>query len=208
MDSNRYDLNGNTQNNNVSSTLILHVLITFLTGGLYYFFWAFDVMKTIDKDNEKQSPIILEILGMIFFPPFLWVWTYLTAKNIRGYANKRGMEIFDGFEIIAIVLCTIIPFFNFIFMDYFFVKAKNLPIKAEEEFETDEFEEQENENTEFSTVDEIYEYVDDEEPKQVRIKIEPHVGIVDELREYKKLLDRGLMTEEEFEIKKKELLDL
>ncbi len=46
-----------------------------------------------------------------------------------------------------------------------------------------------------------------ETPKQTPVKQEPLNGI-DEIKQYKELLDQGILTQEEFDTKKKQLLDL
>ena len=202
MEENRYALKGNNESFN-SQTLLMDVVLMFFTFGIYFYIWQYRVTKYMNSQTgEKMSPAA-QVLLSFFFPPYVAVWGYLMASRLKKLAAERNYKIFDGFEFVYAVLCLIIPMFHFIMLDYFLLKYNQTPIVEEEPIEEDD-EEPFGSSTEFSTVQEVFE---EEEPEVIK-PVEPHVGLVDELREYKELLDRGDITEEEFEKKKKELLGL
>ena len=205
MEENRYAVKGNNESFN-SQTLLMDAVLMFFTFGIYFFIWEYRVTKYMNSQTgENMSPAV-QVLLSFFFPPYVAVWGYLMASRLKKLAAERNYKIFDGFEFVYAVLCLIIPMFHFIMLDYFLLKYNQTPIVEEEPIEEDEEDEEEpfGSNTEFSTVQEVFE---EEEPEVIK-PVEPHVGLVDELREYKELLDLGDITEEEFEKKKKELLGL
>lgn len=199
MDENRYALNGNNEKFN-SQTILVDAFLMFFTFGIYFFIWEYRVTKYMNEQTGENMSPVAQVLISFFFPPYVAVWGFLMASQLKKLAAKRNYKIFDGFEFVYAVLCLVIPMFHFVMLDYFLLKYNQVEV-----IETEEDEEHDETNDEFSTVQEIFE--EEEEPEVIE-PVEPHVGLVDELREYKKLLDRGIITEEEFEKKKKQLLGL
>lgn len=199
MEENRYELNSHNQGNNNSELVqvLIHTLLMVVTCGLYYFYWVYKVTKFVNEEYTDEKPLwppLAHILLMFFFQPYSVIWSFLVAARFKKAADYKGMATFNGFEIAFTVLSIILPFLNFAMLDYYIEKYKRF--EDSDANEHDEATDFDGYNTEFTTVEEVFETE------------EPHMGAVEEIRQYKELLDQGIITQEEFDAKKKQILDL
>ena len=160
-----------------------HVLLLIFLGCIWQYIWIYRTTDFLNKtpNQEKRDPLTKLLLCM-FVPFYSIYWTYQSAKRIEILAKEKNIEC----DIIT--LSVVLSLFITIVPPIIMQNKLNQICKCEK---------QTTSVPEEKTVE-----------QKAEAKVEINTDKTDEIRNYKKLLDDGIITEEEFEAKKKQLLGL
>lgn len=163
-----------------------HVLLLVLTGGIWTYIWIYRTTKYLNcvEDEEYRNPTS-KLLLCIFIPFYYIYWIYKSAQRIDKLAASKGISSDIS------TLCLILAFFVGIVPPILMQdkinaccqqKSAAAPVAAK---------------TPVTTVNIIS-----------NTTTVSDGDAVEELKRYKELLDTGILTPEEYEAKKKQLLNL
>lgn len=181
---NRHTSSGTNANGqiigNAYCDLVKHILLLLFTFGIYYLIWIYRATAYLNcvEDEPPRNPTNKLLLCM--FVPFYFIyWTYKSAQRIDRLAGSKGVAS----DITT--LCIILAFFVGIIP----------PILMQEKMNTIA-------NVENGTVT--------PQAHNATMTATPraNIGAAEELKTYKGLLDSGVITQDEFDAKKKQLLGL
>ena len=168
--------------------MVAHVLLLLLTFGIYGFVWIYQTTEYLNQDTEMEyrNPNT-KLLLCIFVPFYVIYWTYQSALRMDDLAQENGIECDLG------MLCLILSIFVGV-IPPILIQAK---------------------------MNELADVVEGVAAPKAKVKNEAArrsvnsataanaaVSSAEALMKYKELLDNGVITEEEFQAKKKELLNL
>ncbi len=160
-----------------------HILLLIFTFGIWLFVWSYRVTQYTNgiPDEEDRDPTTTLLLNL--FVPFYFIyWTYKTAQRIDKMAAEKGIQ--SDLSVLCLILSIFVVFIPSILMQD---KLNKLVT-----FSGESAAQQPPKKPEKPTT------------KQPAAQI----GIAEELRTYKELLDSGVLTQEEFDAKKNQLLNL
>lgn len=163
----------------------MHIALLLLTGGIWMYIWVYRVTKYLNcvKDEEYRNPTTKLLLCM--FVPFYFIyWTYKSAQRIDKLAQSKGIasDISTLCLILAIFVGIVPPILMQDKMNTICKQSATIPAAAP---------------------------VAPAAPVVTYSAPAPATAdTVTELKRYKELLDMGILTQEEFETKKKQLLNL
>ena len=161
--------------------LVQHALLLFFTFGIWELIWIYRTTKFLNNapDQEERNPTTKLLLCM--FVPFYYVyWIYRSCKIL----DEWGKEKQDNEEITLIA-----------FILSFFVRIVSLILMQ-------------NKINRLCTMEKKGAPDSDTEGGDRSPQAKNDGDRTEEIRNYKALLDDGIITEEEFEAKKKQLLGL
>lgn len=161
--------------------LVQHALLLFFTFGIWELIWIYRTTKFLNNapDQEERNPTTKLLLCM--FVPFYYVyWIYRSCKIL----DEWGKEKQDNEEITLIALIL-----------SFFVRIVSLILMQ-------------NKLNRLCTMEKKGTPDSDTEGGDRAPQAKNDGDRTEEIRNYKALLDDGIITEEEFEAKKKQLLGL
>lgn len=170
-----------------------HIILLIFTFGIWWLIWIY---RTTDFLNcvkgERQRGAVAQLLLCMFVPFYIIYWTYESAKRIDKLAKAKGVES----DITT--MCILFTIFIGILAPIFMQDKINTIVMAK-----------------YKTTPSMEEFVIEEETVQVVETVKPVVETVPEaktvaedLKTYKDLLDGGIITQEEFDQKKKQILGL
>lgn len=158
-----------------------HILLLFLTFGIWQYVWIYRTTKYLNcvEGEEYRNPTNKLLLCM--FVPFYFIyWIYASAQRIDKLAKQKGIQSDIG--ILCLVLAIFVPIIPPILMQ----DKVNAICTV-------------NQSVQAQVV----------QPQPVQPQVTQLVADETELlRKYKDLLDSGVITQEEFDAKKKQLLGL
>lgn len=160
--------------------LVVHILLLLFTFGIWHYIWIYKTTSYLNNTpgEEHRNPTTKLLLCM--FVPFYYIyWTYKSAQRIDKLALSKGQSSDIS------TLCLILSIFVGIVPPIIMQDKINNIVRTKSNIDTAN-------NSESSSTQ----------------AAQPVIGIADELKKYKDLLDSGVITQEEFEAKKKELLGL
>ena len=164
------------------------------------------------KDSQGYCDMTKHILLLVFIG---WIWQYIWIYRTTDYLNKTPNEEKRD-PITKLLLCMFVPFY---YIYWIYQSARRIEIMAKEKHIDSDI-------VTLSVVLSLFigivppiimqsklnQICKSENKvatvKNVEQKAEINSDKTDEIRNYKKLLDDGIITEEEFEAKKKQLLGL
>ena len=179
----------------------MHILFLFVTVGIWTFIWIYQVTKYLNKvkDLPPRSPGAETALCII--PFYIIYWMYVTGQRIDKLYNEKGRE-----SSIATVCLILAIFINIVAV--ILVQSKVCEVN-----ELDQGEQTppasnihpSNEEQSIVSAEPIQTITQGQnnKPEEKEMK-----DIADDLNVLKGLLDDGIITQEEFDQKKKELLKL
>ena len=177
--------------------MVKHILLLIFTFGIWNFIWVY---KTTDYLNcvegeEYKSPTT-QLLLCMFVPFYVIYWTYLYAKRIDKLGAQRGVE--SDITLICLLFAVFFYLLAPIFMQD---KLNNIvkPVAKPAYVQT--------QGTTVAATPAPAVVVEVKAPAQEPVAPVAN-DVVAELKGYKDLLDSGIITQEEFDAKKKELLGL
>ena len=167
------------ENNNGYCDMTKHILLLVFIGWIWQYIWIYKTTDYLNKTPSEEKRDPATKLLLCMFVPFYYIyWIYQSARRIEILAKEKNID--SDIVTLSVVLSLFVGIVPPIIMQ----SKLNQICKTEDK------------NT---TATETY---------TVQPKVETNSDKTDEIRNYKKLLDDGIITEEEFEAKKKQLLGL
>ncbi len=160
--------------------LVKHILLSLFTFGIWMLIWIYKTTKALNKapNSEKYDPT-KKLLLCMFVPFYMIYWFYKHAEKIDKLNAVAGNKTDN--TTMYLLLGIFIPVVACILMQD---NINKLCVA--------------NTNVESSINSEV----------SVRAPAKDEKNTAEALKEYKSLLDMGVITQEEFEAKKKQLLGL
>lgn len=160
-----------------------HILLLLFTFGIWPLIWVYRMTRYTNavKDEPERNPTTKLLLCM-FIPFYSIYWTYKTAQRIDKLAAAKSVS--SDIATLCLILEFFIPIVPMILMQdklNSVVTARSVPPQAPQ-------------------------YSKPQEAAYAQPQTASSVA--DELKTYKDLLDSGVLTQEEFDAKKKQLLGL
>lgn len=158
-----------------------HVLLLLFTFGIYFWAWVYkttEFTNSIPNTPYRRNPTTKLLLCM-FVPFYYLYWIHYTCKEIERYSKTKGIPCSIS------TLCVVLALFT-----YFFVSPIIMQSKLNEAIQHKTVTEQQPATEEIS-------HSKSQEAENI-----------DALKQYKELLDSGILTQEEFDAKKQQLLGL
>lgn len=173
--------------------MVKHIVLLLFTFGVWNFIWTYRVTNFLNKvKGEEPRNATTQVILCIFVPFYLIYWTYKSAERIDKLGAQKGVE--SDIKIICLIFSIFFYFLAPIFMQdkiNAIVMGKNKTTPSMEEAAVEE---------ESAQVVETVESVEETTPKAKTV--------AEDLKTYKDLLDGGIITQEEFDQKKKQILGL
>lgn len=179
-------------------SLGLHIVLLLLTGGIWMYIWIYRVTRYLNcvRDEQERSPVA-QLLLCMFVPFYSIYWTYKSAQRIDKLAAYRGIK--SDLATLCLVLAIFIGIVPPILMQDKLNSIASLgsvpaasrpaPVLKAAEAETP-----------------VYRAPEVVNPSEAAAASDA-AQITEKLKMYKELLDNGILTQEEFEARKKQLLD-
>ena len=165
--------------------LVKHILLLVFTFGIWYLIWIYRMTGYLNQveDEEPRTPAY-QLLLCMFVPFYSIYWVYKSAERIDKLAQAKGIQS-D-----LTMLCLILSIFVAIIPPILMQEKVNTILTTEEGAP-------------------IVQPVRKTEPAVKKETVSaPVVDGADEIRKYKELLDEGILTQEEFVMKKRQILGL
>ena len=192
-----------------------HVLLLLLTCGIWYLVWIYRATAFLNRveDEEPRDPT-KKLLLCMFVPFYSIYWTYVSAQRIDKMAARRGVPSDIG------TLCLILAIFVGIIPPILMQDKMNAIVTASAPADDRGYGAPVQSPIQpAAPVSDANDMPVNDMPVNdapVRAKpvdqapapAEKPVDVVAELKRYKELLDSGILTQEEFDAKKKQLLGL
>ena len=157
----------------------VHVLLLLLTCGIWLYVWIYRVTRYLNcVEGEDERNPVNQLLLCMFVPFYFIYWTYKSAQRIDKLAQSKGIA-----SDLA-TLCLILAIFVGIVPPILMQDKINAVLTG----------------SGASAVP--------APAAPVAAPVAPVVDTVEELKRYKELLDMGILTQEEFDAKKAQLLNL
>ena len=172
----------NINEKDYSRNLTTHILLLLFTFGVYFWIWIYkttEFTNSISNSQYRRNPTTKMLLCM-FVPFYYLYWLHYTCKEIEQYSKAKGVPCSIS------TLCVVLAIFT-----YFFVSPIIMQSKL-------------NEAIQFAPAFPEEQITAEETP----LPKTPDSEKIDALKQYKELLDSGILTQEEFDTKKKQLLGL
>ncbi len=191
-----------------------HVLLLLFTFGIWQYLWIYRITEYLNAafDGQKRNPVTKLLLCM--FVPFYYIyWVYQSAKRIDALARQNGVA--SDISTVSTVLAIFIGFVPPILMQsklnqicaskgYPTYAASPAPQPAYQAAPQPSYQPQSNYQPQPQT-----NYQPQSNYQVPAAPAQPTASdTADELRKLKSLLDDGIITPEEFDAKKKQLLGL
>ena len=164
------------------------ILLLLLTCGVYWYIWIYRTTKFLNSvSNEERQEPVTQLLLCMFVPFYSIYWVYKNAQRVDAAAKVHGVA--SDIKTLCLVLAIFVPIVAPMIMQD---KINNI-VKAQKETGTGAAKQSSNVVVEpFAAGDS---------------SAKTELGVAAELKTYKELLDSGAITQEEFDRKKKQLLD-
>lgn len=159
--------------------LVKHILLLIFTFGIWYFIWIYRMTGYLNQvKDEPERNPTTKLLLCLFVPFYSIYWVYKSAQRIDKLAALKGVR--SDLSTICLILAIFIGIIPPILMQ----DKINEIITA-------------GNGTTHS-----------EQHTAQAVSPQVNFGAAEELKTYKELLDSGVITQEEFDAKKKQLLNL
>ena len=181
--------------------LSTHVLLLIFTFGIWYLIWIYRVTGYLNQveDEPPRNPTT-KLLLCIFIPFYGWYWTYKSAQRIDKLSAAQGIP--SDISTLCLILAIFVGIVPPILMQDKINALATAPANAG------------------GTYAQYTAAAQPQQAAQAQYSAQPQAGaapwrsagayvdVPAELKKYKELLDMGAITQEEFEAKKKQLLEL
>ena len=157
-----------------------HILLCLFTFGIWYFIWIYRATEYLNRapDGEQYDPTN-KLLLCLFVPFYQIYWFYKHGQKLDSLMKEKRIESSE-MATLCLILGIFVPIVACILMqDRFNQLCTTIP---------------QNQTTEKASI------------KNQQVTRE--TAAIDDLKKYKELLDTGVITQEEFDAKKKQLLGL
>lgn len=169
-------------------SLVKHILLLLFTCGVWMYIWIYRLTGYLNcvEDEEYRNPTTKLLLCM-FVPFYSIYWTYKSAIRIDKLARRKGMQ--SDLSTLCLILAIFVPIIPPILMQdkVNAIVVPGTPVQASAPVQP----------------------VTYTQPATAQAESEkPAVDETELLKKYKDLLDSGVITQEEFDAKKKQILGL
>lgn len=159
--------------------LVKHILLLIFTFGIWYFIWIYRMTGYLNQvKDEPERNPSTKLLLCLFVPFYSIYWVYKSAQRIDKLAALKGVR--SDLSTICLILAIFIGIIPPILMQ--------------------------------DKINEIITAgngaIHSEQHTAQAVSPQVNFGAAEELKTYKELLDSGVITQEEFDAKKKQLLNL
>lgn len=159
--------------------LIKHVLLLMFTFGIWNLIWIYKTTEYLNRvEDEEPRNPVVQLL-LCLIPLYNIYWIYKSAQRIDKLASENN--IYSDLSLFCLISAIFARPISSVLMQ----EKINSIAKSTDDNET---------NT-IAT-------------KKVVKKAQSTIDVTEELKKFKELLDTGIITQEEFDAKKKQLLDL
>lgn len=174
--------------------MLKHILLLIFTFGIWDFIWVYRTTYFLNrvKNEELRNPTT-QLLLFIFVPFYSIYWIYKSSERIDKLAHQKSIDS----DIKTV--CLLFAIFFYLLAPIFMQDKINNIVKPSKIYVP----EVNNESTASHDTQEPDTSEDIKNNKKSDVTI-----IADNLKTYKDLLDQGIITQEEFDTKKKEILGL
>lgn len=158
----------------------LCIVFSIITCGIYSLYWLYTMVKKIRLLNHDRSSFIGEYLCLILVPFYVIYWFYTAVPRLYRGAAGKNIYLSDN-RTLYLILSIFVPIAAYAILQ---ADLNTVAKQLRGEIQT--------------------------QPLQPAPSAAPvqNVSAADELAKFKKLLDDGVITQEEFDAKKKQLLGL
>lgn len=188
------------------------VLLTLVTFCIYLFVWIHRTTKLLNKKLQPNSndDSGTKVLLCLFVPGYTYYWMYKTCERIEAYNKKVGLSV-ESFSVLVLVLglLGLLTYGVSSFVAFGLMQNKLNTALMFEQNRTKVSENIEVKKAFEPIAKETFVSNTTEENKGINKNtsiVKDSVDTIKALRELKQLFDEGIITEEEFDYKKKELL--
>lgn len=159
--------------------LVKHILLLIFTFGIWYFIWIYRMTGYLNQTkDEPERNPTTKLLLCLFVPFYSIYWVYKSAQRIDKLAALKGVR--SDLSTICLILAIFIGIIP--------------PILMQDKI------------NEIITAGNGATHSEQHTAQVVSPQV--NFGAAEELKTYKELLDSGVITKEEFDAKKKQLLNL
>ncbi len=166
--------------------LIIHALLLIFTSPIWDSIWIYKCTKLLNevKGEQKRSPVC-QLLLCLFVPFYAIYWVYKTAVIVENLAVKLNVSKGDVM-VLAIIFQFVLPVASYLVIQD---KLNQICDKIDVKYST------------------YYNKQEEEQKTFTNVNNNANSDEVSLLTNYKKLLDDGVITQEEFDKKKNEILN-
>ena len=180
-----------------------HVMLLLFTLGIWYLIWIYRSTKYLnaDESEEPRNPTTKLLLCM-FIPFYIIYWTYKSAQRADRLCSGTGMT--SDITTVCLILAIFIPIVPPILIQDKINKLSG----GESQRPQSQYQQSHATEERGRTQRQSEDRPTPETPAAPSKRPAVDDSTVIELQAYKELLDMGVVTKEEFERKKRELLNL
>ena len=176
--------------------LAKHVLLLLFTFGIWYFIWIYRVTGYLNQveDEPPRNPTTKLLLCM-FVPFYLIYWVYKSAQRIDKLSAAKGMP--SDLSTLCLILAIFVGIIPPILMQdkiNAIITADGYAAPTGATYSTPQQPQQPQQAA--------------PQPQAAPRRAGAYIDVPGELKKYKELLDMGAITQEEFDAKKQQLLNL
>lgn len=169
-------------------SLVTHILLLLFTCGVWLYIWIYRITGYTNqaKGEEYRNPTTKLLLCM-FVPFYSIYWTYKSAIRIDKMSQEKGIS--SDLATLCLILAIFVPIIPPILMQdkVNAIVSSSAPVQPTANVQAAQY------------------------VQPTPVQSQPVQSVVDEtelLKKYKDLLDTGVITQEEFDAKKKQILGL
>lgn len=194
-----------------------HVVLLLFTFGIWNLIWIYKTTNFLNSaKDEPQRGATAQLLLCMFVPFYVIYWIYVSAQRIDKMALQKGVDS-D-----ITVICLLFAIFCYILAPVFMqdkinsiVTVGRKPAAYTNVAEEDGFDDIDDDQEYEEIVEDTYEKsaetlepMDKPDDSPVQDSVAGARKVAEELKIYKELVDSGVITQEDFEAKKKQLLGI
>lgn len=170
--------------------MVKHVLLLLFTFGIWYYIWIYRTTRYLNQveDEPPRNPTTKLLLCM-FVPFYAIYWIYKSAQRLDKLSISRGIP--SDLSTLCLILAIFVGIIPPILMQDK-INALETGAGDAQPYAAPQYAAPQYSAPQYTA------------PRQRT----PGFDVADELKKYKDLLDCGAITQEEFDAKKKQLLDL
>lgn len=166
--------------------LAMHVILLLITCGIWQYIWIYRTTKYLNNcPGEEDRDPTYKLLLCMFIPFYYIYWTYKSAQRVDKLSAEKGIPCDIA------TLCLILSIFIGIVPPILIQMKMNALCEAPK-----------------AAAPQPQAFEPAQPVQEAPKAIESNVDVAEEIRKFKELLDSGAITEEEYEVKKKQLLDM
>lgn len=176
--------------------LAKHILLLLFTFGIWYYIWIYKTTENLNAlpDEENRNPVA-NLLLCLFVPFYIVYWVYKSAQRLDKISTRCGIPSDSA------VLCLILAIFVSIVPPILMQDKINNILTSGTAVSATSADPSPQTTAAAET-----------SPQNIAARNTPAAAgahhVSDELKEYKELLDQGIITQEDYDAKKKQLLNL